>query len=199
MSPCVHRYALVSSRSSRFFWAGMLLYAELLLLANYAALIPARLGCAILLAYPSRLDLLSYWGLHTSVGRLTPLFLAYLAILGHNYSLARWQAARNAWKSRTERQLKGLGMSVAEVDLGVTSVLRRLARSWSRSDPKRPRPPARAQFTLAELGRIMSAKAWRFLAGAFQGAERPPHFVILNARSDAFAPDFGLSCSPAPF
>lgn len=100
----IFAYSFVSQRSARTFWALVLLYAELLLMANYAVSIPFRFSCSTVESDPVLRDRLAYAGLHISPRGMAPLYLAYLATLGHNYSLVQLQAARAEWQRRNERR-----------------------------------------------------------------------------------------------
>ena len=69
----------------------MLVYLELLLIAQYTFQIPTRLHCPIVTA--ALRDAAEFVGLHGSALRCLPIFALYLATLMHTYSLARWQRA----------------------------------------------------------------------------------------------------------
>lgn len=70
-------------------WQVLLVYLEVLLIAQYTFQIPTRLQCSII-----TIDLRASaeaLGLHGDAFRCLPLFILYLATLMHTYSLARWQ------------------------------------------------------------------------------------------------------------
>lgn len=172
----IFAYAIVSQRSAHFFWASLLFYAEVLLVANYAVAIPYRLGCGQLGSDPASRDLISAIGLHVQSKGVGPLYLTYLALLGHNYALIRSSAAREVWKRRQETQLRSLSeaptknaRASAKGDkrdlgsLGFGTALRRMtshiARRVSRTPPPMPMPmtePPPPQTTMTAMGLTMA-------------------------------------------
>ena len=68
---------------------GLLVFLEVLLIAQYTFQIPTRLQCPIIsLDLRARAEAL---GLHGNAARCLPLFALYLATLMHTYSLLSWK------------------------------------------------------------------------------------------------------------
>ena len=102
-----------------FMSQAMLVYLEVLLIAQYTFQIPTRLRCSFVT--PALRDAAEFIGLHGSAVRCLPIFVLYLATLMHTYVLARWQVRAgsegHAPACETARYNKGTDMNPFEAVL----------------------------------------------------------------------------------
>ncbi|GAB4823805.1 hypothetical protein N2152v2_010851 [Parachlorella kessleri] len=140
-------YSLVSIRPSRAYWQVALVLSEAIIIAQYAYLVPTRLGCHFI--SPDLVRSLEVLGLHTSVARCLPLFLVYLATLMHTYGLATRHAPRSVWPGGVS--------STAPVNVGGTTA----------GTP--PPPPAVGDGTGGEGSGTAAATRERTRADASEG------------------------------
>lgn len=152
-------YALVSVEPSTWYWQGVLIYSEILIILNYGYQIPARLDCGFIGSVGS--NIFDLWGIHANAARCMPLFAVYLATLFHTFGLM----SRHAAAQRSTRG--GLYCSSNELEMGLMQQEGHTTNALDNANDR---------------NRVMEAISHvsNFIERAFRPHEGPPSFVIVT-------------------
>ncbi|PRW58918.1 piezo-type mechanosensitive ion channel-like protein isoform X1 [Chlorella sorokiniana] len=198
-------YALVSPRPSRLYWRAMLIYTELLVVAQFAAAIPAHLHCPFLT--PQLTHSAEVLGIHgADVTRAVPIFLAYLATLFHTFSLpvrlssdpgsTGLAAADSAGPEAGAEEAPG-----GDMEAGTAGQQGPLNRRRSSERFLGEQLGSSVSGSLQSLGlRLLQGcyAAYEFLLRSCTVSERAPHFVLVTLPAPSTAAEAAEGGHPGP-